>query len=506
MGFHNPITIGPTISNSEMENDIISRITSREPNVYLTSKEETEDKKKFPFKKRLYAIDKITLMNFAGTTFISSVNIAAEYPDEYSKWFSEGIIEGKIEADIILTNPRSQAAKDAADNKMFPKGRKKDTDLIINDNINTLLSWKDQNPDAKLNIRLTDVALPYGIMLAESYQQPELDYMKVDIYAPIPYTDRNRPSFYLYKSNDETSKTFDFLRNNISTIWNKSIDYRELSNIDWMNRSVNIIHRGLIDGLTKEHSITGFYKCIMRKRPMEVDLLFLKSEDGKKQDIVVGRDYRFYSNELEGSFFLSEITLRQLRKLKTDECTPLDGEDFPFLFEETMEFGDFLNFVNGRVPLLIEIKMNYNEPITSISKKVGEILKIIRYYPGKYAFHSANPLVLACIKKYDRLIPCGQITWSFENTNVSDTYKKIHNNFEFLTEYDDRYIVPDFLSCKIQEIERIDYYNKMIAFKEKVTNLLEKKFPIICWTVKTTQERKLANKRDVDNIIVERPE
>ena len=153
MGFHNPITIGPTISNSEMENDIISRITSREPNVYLTSKEETEDKKKFPFKKRLYAIDKITLMNFAGTTFISSVNIAAEYPDEYSKWFSEGIIEGKIEADIILTNPRSQAAKDAADNKMFPKGRKKDTDLIINDNINTLLSWKDQNPDAKLNIR-----------------------------------------------------------------------------------------------------------------------------------------------------------------------------------------------------------------------------------------------------------------------------------------------------------------------------------------------------------------
>lgn len=124
---------------SNLENTIIDKIKSLQPNVFISNKDETEDENKYRFEERVYGIDKIILMNFAGTTFSSSLDIALSYIDDYSKWFKDKLKNGKLEADIILTNPRSLAAKDAAMYKMFPDGKNVGSEEIIAHNINVLL-------------------------------------------------------------------------------------------------------------------------------------------------------------------------------------------------------------------------------------------------------------------------------------------------------------------------------------------------------------------------------
>lgn len=491
-----PLPESETGCNKKLNNNIIDKIKSLEPNVYISNKDETEDESVYRLEERLYGVDKITLMNFAGTTFSSSLDIASSYRDDYSKWFKDKLINGGLEAEIILTNPRSSAAEDAALYKMFPDGKNVGSKEIITRNINTLLKIKRDHKNAKISIRLTDMALPYGIMYAKSYHNRSLEYMKIDIYAGMISDDGERPSFYIYRRNQSTSELFNFFKRNIDSVKSNSRDCTSFLNLGWIQKHNSIIHRGLIDRTVKEHSITAFYKCIYKEMPIEIDLLFL--DDGS---IIVGRDYDYYNIKTKKKHSLRFQTLNGIRQLKTVDYMSKDGGVIPFSFEETMTFMDFLELVNGKVPLLIEIKMKYDAKEAEIDAKIKEVIRQIRYYKGEYAFHSANPNVLSSIKKHDELIPCGQITWDFNGVDVSDEYRRMHQNLGFLPEDNSRYIYPDFLSCKVQEMASDVYVSKVNSCCKAIELKTGKRPLVICWTVRNISEQKIA--RRFDNQITE---
>lgn len=490
-----------------LANNIIEEIQNLGTNVRLENRWMMD---MFPFEKRMYKINRIIMVNFAGTSFISGVEVASIYntTNKYSKWFKENILNGCIEADIILTNPRSQAALDAANYKMKPTGQSINSEDIILDNINKLIRWKKEHRKAKINIRLTNMALPYGIMCMENDEDYTQNYMKVDLYSCLPGDDRNRPSFYIYQTDQNTNTLYQFLKLNMNSIWEKAEKLTHFMSANWLKESAmkEIIHRGKINKQTKEHSISGIFRCITLGFPMEVDLLQLN--DGT---IILGRDCMMRRKSGGEAFELSSLSIITVRKIHTDDYVMINnrGEEelLPFLFEETLTFEEFLQLVNGKVPIIIEIKKPYSGSIVTddIKQFVDKAVHCVRYYDGKFAFHSANPMVLTCIKQLDETILCGQITWNFEGTDVSDEYKALHRGCEFIPDSGNSkssFIYPDFISCKVQELSDSKYRNKLYACKEKIWKKTGKKPPILCWTVKTEQDLD-DSKRWTDGSILE---
>ena len=86
---------------------------------------------------------------------------------------------------IVLTDPDSHAAGDAARYKMRPRTLMEDCplDQIIGRNIHTLRDLVWRYPECDLGCFLTDVALPCAYLKAE-FDDPDRDNLKVDLYLP----------------------------------------------------------------------------------------------------------------------------------------------------------------------------------------------------------------------------------------------------------------------------------------------------------------------------------
>ena len=82
--------------------------------------------------------------------------------------------------------------------------------------------------------------------------------------------------------------------------------------------------------------------------------------------------------------------------------------------EKIPTFEDVLKFVDGRVPLLIEIKNQ--DKVGELEKKLLELLK---KYKGEYAVESFNPFVLEYFYKYAPDIPRGQLAGYFKGEKLS---------------------------------------------------------------------------------------
>lgn len=140
----------------------------------------------------------------------------------------------------------------------------------------------------------------------------------------------------------------------------------------------NIAHRGLHtkDNSIPENSMSAFSRAISHGYGIEMDIQLTKDEqivvfhDNTLQRVcnVTGRVDEYTYAELQ-SFSLSN----------TDQKIPL--------------FTDFLDLVNGQVPLVIELKNgNKNE---LLCKKAYDILKD---YKGNFCIESFQPLIVAWFK------------------------------------------------------------------------------------------------------------
>ena len=231
-------------------------------------------------------------------------------------------------------------------------------------------------------------------------------------------------------------------------------------------RNRPIAHRGLFDKKAgiPENSIPAFERAIAKKYPIELDVHLLK--DGK---VVVFHDDNL--NRMTGvNKKIKDCTYEEIKDLKLDEAT----WGIP-LFEEV------LALVNGRVPILIELKYD---------RRAGELeqslVKLLENYRGEYAVQSFSPNSVRWFKKNYPKIPRGQLSASFKQDRMPKIKKLILRNvyFNFFTD-------PDFIAYAIDAFpnERVEKFRK--------TGKL-----VLGWTVRTNADLEKA-KKYCDNIIGE---
>ena len=225
-----------------------------------------------------------------------------------------------------------------------------------------------------------------------------------------------------------------------------------------------ITHMGLFNAQLPENSLGAFENAVKHNYPIELDVRII--EDGT---IIVFHDEDLNRMCNKDKYF-STLTKKDLKDCKlnnTDFCIPT--------FEEV------LKVVNGKVPLLIEIK---NEgKVGELESKLYDMLK---NYKGEYAVQSFNPYSLEWFKNNAPEVIRGQLSASFKGVKLSNIKK---------------YILKRLLANKISEPHFICYEHACLPNKW-VSKCEKQGLPIIAWTIRNKQEY-LQAIQVCDNVVFE---
>ena len=206
-----------------------------------------------------------------------------------------------------------------------------------------------------------------------------------------------------------------------------------------------IAHRGLWGGDILENSLPAYQNAVDKGFPIEIDLY--SSKDGVL--------FSFHDDTLvrmtgaEGKIF--DKTAKELKQLR------LSGSE-----HQIPTFDEILELVDGKVPLLIELKDQPNLNYVQI------VVDRLKSYTGEFALQSFNPLL---IKKVKKLAPefIRGILGSNLKIDILPAYKKFvvkNMPLNFL-------IKPDFIS----------YDYTCLPLKRR----LKKRYPVITWTLTNQQ-------------------
>lgn len=226
-------------------------------------------------------------------------------------------------------------------------------------------------------------------------------------------------------------------------------------------------HRGLHNEERAENSMSAFKAAVSGGFGIELDIRL--SKDGKlvvfhddTLDRVCGREGKvidFTADEL-ATFKLSG----------TDDGIPL--------------FSDVLALVDGKVPLLVEIKENAGD--STVSHAACEMLK---GYEGEFIIESFNPMSLKVVKEQYSEIPRGILSHRYYE------YEKSRKPLFFLLQS----LLLNFL-CR----------PAFIAYDHRHANAFGLRFvraffkvPTIAWTVRSAEDEAIARKNGFDGIIFE---
>lgn len=234
--------------------------------------------------------------------------------------------------------------------------------------------------------------------------------------------------------------------------------------VNFLNRSL-IAHRGYhnIEKDIPENSMLAFKNAIENSLIIELDVHILK--DG---EVVV-----FHDDNLKRMTGLDknikELSYNDIKKLKlqgTEEGIPL--------------LKSVLNLVDGKVPIIIELK--YDVKCGILEK---EVIKILKNYKGDYVIKSFNPFSINYFRKNSPKVIRGQLVSDFKETKMSRIKKLILSSMvlNFITK-------PDFISIDIRTLP-----NKKI---EKI----RKNKLILGWTIRNQNDLEKA-KKYCDNYICE---
>ncbi|MFW6017112.1 MAG: glycerophosphodiester phosphodiesterase family protein [bacterium] len=224
-----------------------------------------------------------------------------------------------------------------------------------------------------------------------------------------------------------------------------------------------IAHRGLHGKNIPENSLLAFEKAISKGYSIEFDV-----QSGKNGVPIVFHDrnlHRMTGKNIE----ISNLGKNELKKYKLKKSN-----------ERIHTLERVLEVINGRVPVIIEIKTN---------KKPGlfeqKIANLLRNYKGDFAISSFNPYTLAWFRIFYPDFIRGQNSSFFrKDKKLVSLYQDNLQKLKF-----NNISKPHFIAYDINEIP-----NKWLS---KYSYL-----PIIGWTVKT-QEQYSRAKLFVDNIIFE---
>lgn len=224
-----------------------------------------------------------------------------------------------------------------------------------------------------------------------------------------------------------------------------------------------IAHRGLHNDKYPENSIGAFINAIEHDYPIELDVHLLA--DGT---VAVFHDAKL-SRMTHKDGYIENLTKTELSDYH------LDNTEYTIpTFEEV------LKLVDGKVPLLIEIKN---------TGKVGDLesatYKLLKDYKGEYAVQSFNPFSMQWFYNNAPEVWRGQLAGYFKGEKLS-WIRKFALKRMFLNK---KVSHPNFISY--------DHRNIPNRFVKKYKNL-----PLIVWTVRK-QEDYMKVVKYCDNIIFE---
>ncbi|MBQ4362144.1 MAG: glycerophosphodiester phosphodiesterase [Lachnospiraceae bacterium] len=212
-------------------------------------------------------------------------------------------------------------------------------------------------------------------------------------------------------------------------------------------------HRGLHGGPVPENSMPAFAAAVRRELPIELDIHLTRDKK-----IIVFHDDNMM--RLCGVNYAPEdLTWAQIRQLKlagTNYGVPL--------------FRDVLMMVDGRVPLMIEIKLPDQD--TDLCRRVYHLL---RNYHGIYMIQSFNTFVLQWFKKNAPHILRGQLSY--------DLSKK-KNDLPAAT-----YIALRFLMCNL--IGRPDFISYRFQNRKNISLIIIHyvfRCPTALWTIRNQSD------------------
>lgn len=222
-----------------------------------------------------------------------------------------------------------------------------------------------------------------------------------------------------------------------------------------------IAHRGLHTEDLPENSLEAFDAAVKNNFAIELDVRTI--DDGS---LIVFHDDRLARMTGVDGYAgnLSPDALKDLRLLGTDSIVPT--------FEQTLET------VNGKTPLLIEIK-NDNKVGTTESK----LLQMLKGYNGEYAIQSFNPYSVGYFKEHLPDTPRGQLSMVYQKNQLTFMKRYFLGRLKL-----NRVSAPDFIAYNANDLP-----NKYVT---------RTKLPVIAWTVRSQSEfEKVAPY--CDNIIFE---
>lgn len=239
-------------------------------------------------------------------------------------------------------------------------------------------------------------------------------------------------------------------------------------------------HRGLHDNQTDapENSMCAFRKAVEAGYGIELDVQMTK--DGIP---VIFHDFTLDRMcGVPGK--IGEFTYEELQKLyllKTQEKIPALEE--------------FLKLVDGRVPLIVELKVEWTD--VSLCPAVDRLLSA---YKGTYCIESFNPLVLLWYRRYHKEVMRGQLSTNFRQDGNYTSF------FHFLlTHLLTNWVTgPDFIAynCMFKEepgrrICRKLYKNLAVAWtvkNQKQLESLEKDFDLFIFDSFIPKDTKISVK------------
>ncbi len=238
-----------------------------------------------------------------------------------------------------------------------------------------------------------------------------------------------------------------------------------------------IAHRGLHDisrGIV-ENMPGAFEAAVAGNFAIETDLQL--SADG---EAMVHHDDTL-ERLTEGSGALLDKTAAELKAVK-----------FKNTSERMLSLGDLCALVDGRVPLVIEVKSHFNGD----RKLVTRIAEVLRTYSGPAAVMSFDPDQVSAMRELIPERPRGIVAEreytaaEWPEATPAQRYSMEHLRHAFRTR-------PHFVSYWINELPAVAPWIARNIFR----------LPLICWTVRTPDQRERAA-RYADQITFEgyRPE
>ena len=220
---------------------------------------------------------------------------------------------------------------------------------------------------------------------------------------------------------------------------------------------IELAHRGLHENpALPENSIGAFQAAVDAGFGIELDVQL--SNDGVP---VV-----FHDQTLDRVCGISGSTRDYpFEKLATTPLFGQEGVGIP-------SFADVLKTVGGRVPLLVEIKGEDPDFISTCEKAAA----LLDAYEGEYWVESFNPLAIAWFKKHRPAVLRGQLAMAYAR---HDKYKGKPKYFvlqHFLLNFRAR---PDFIAYRVGDAD-----DRSLARLRRIYRV-----PVMLWTVKTPEDR-----------------